>query len=149
MQARLPNPSDPRTFTRCKLDLDERRSHAQEYALHKDLLKLRREDPVLSAQRRGGLDGAILAEDAFVLRFIGDKTGDDRLLVINLGRDVRLNPAPEPLLAPPWRTQWEVIWTSEDPHYGGMTTPPLESPEFNWHIQGEAAVLLRPTVASG
>lgn len=144
MQARLPDPSDPTTFTRCKLDLTERRKHAEEYALHKDLLRLRREDPVLSAQRRFGLDGAVLAEDAFVLRFFGTQHGDDRLLVINFGRDVRLNPAPEPLLAPPENMLWEVVWSSENPRYGGMTTPPLESPEFNWHIQGEAAVLLKP-----
>jgi maltooligosyltrehalose trehalohydrolase len=145
MQARLPHPSDPMTFTRCKLDLSERRQHAAEYALHMDLLRLRREDPVLSGQRaRRGIDGAVLAEAAFVLRFFGEDHGNDRLLVVNLGREVRFQPAPEPLLAPPDHALWEIAWSSEDPRYGGVTTPPLETPEFNWHIQGEAAVLLRP-----
>ena len=85
---------------RSKLDLAERQRHAGMYALHRDLLRLRREEPVFRAQRRGGMDGAVLAPEAFVLRFFGTHH-DDRLLVVNLGRDLHLNPAPEPLLAPP------------------------------------------------
>ena len=85
---------------RSKLDLAERQRHAGMYALHRDLLRLRREEPVFRAQRRGGMDGAVLAPEALVLRFFGTHH-DDRLLVVNLGRDLHLNPAPEPLLAPP------------------------------------------------
>lgn len=144
MQARLPDPSDPMTFVHSKLDLKERFRHAQEYNLHKDLLRLRREDPVLSDQRRGGVDGAVVGPEAFVLRFFGATPDTDRLLVVNLGRDVNFNPSPEPLLAPPYQMLWQVVWTSEDPRYGGWGTPPLESPEFNWHLQGEAAIVLVP-----
>jgi maltooligosyltrehalose trehalohydrolase len=152
MQARLPHPGDPMTFARCKLDLNERHTHAEEYNLHKDLLRLRREDPVLASQRKWGVDGAVLGGEALVLRYFGERHGDDRLLVVNLGRDVVLNPAPEPLLAPPAAALWQVAWSSEDPRYGGMTTPPLESEDFNWRIQGEVAVLLKPqavTVETG
>ena len=39
-----------------------------------------------------------------MLRFFGDG-GDDRLLLVNLGRDLHLDPAPEPLLAPPEGTR--------------------------------------------
>ncbi|HEX9016751.1 MAG TPA: malto-oligosyltrehalose trehalohydrolase [Chloroflexota bacterium] len=42
VQAMLPDPSDPETFGRCKLDLSERTSHGWAYALHRDLLRLRR-----------------------------------------------------------------------------------------------------------
>jgi maltooligosyltrehalose trehalohydrolase len=142
MQERLSNPTAPETFARSKLDLSERQRHAWAYALHRDLLQLRRQEPVFRAQRRGGLDGAVLAPDAFVLRFFG-AGGDDRLLVVNLGRDVHLNPAPEPLLAPPARQQWQTQWSSEHPLYGGSGTPPLED-EANWHLPGRAAVVLRP-----
>ena len=114
MQARLRDPADPETFARSKLDLSERQRHAGMYALHRDLLRLRREDPVFRAQRRGGLDGAVLAPEAFVLRFFGT-AGDDRLLVVNLGRDLLSSPAPEPLLAPPEGMVWEMLWSSEDP----------------------------------
>lgn len=99
-------------------------------------------DPVLRSQRPGGVDGAVLGPDAFVLRFFAED-GHDRLLVVNLGHDLHFDPAPEPLLAPPEEMHWETLWSSEDPCYGGTGTPPLES-EDNWRIPGEAAVLLLP-----
>ena len=142
MQARLPDPADPETFARSKLDLAERQRHAAIYALHYDLLQLRREDAVFRAQRHGGLDGAVLGPEACVLRYFGAR-GDDRLLLVNLGRDLHLHPAPEPLLAPPEGMHWQLLWSSEDPRYGGGGTAPLEDEE-NWHIPGHAAVVLRP-----
>ncbi len=143
MQARLPDPGDPMTFVRSKLDLRERQSHAEEYALHRDLLRLRREDSVFRKQQgQRVLEGSVLGLEAFVVRFFSDIEGDNCLLIVNLGRDLTLNPAPEPLLAPPENTRWIIDWTSEDPRYGGWGTPPVETAD-NWHIQGEAAVVLR------
>jgi len=46
----------------------------------------------------------VLPEEAFVLRFFGDEHGD-RLLVVNFGRDLRLDPAPKPLC-------WLLRWTA-------------------------------------
>ena len=146
MQAWLVDPAALETFMRSKLDLAERQRHAGMYALHRDLLRLRREEPVFRAQRRGGMDGAVLAPEAFVLRFFGTHH-DDRLLVVNLGRDLHLNPAPEPLLAPPAGRRWQTLWSSEDPRYGGSGTPPLED-EANWHLPGRAAVVLRPVAGA-
>jgi maltooligosyltrehalose trehalohydrolase len=143
MQARLPDPGDPMTFVRCKLDHNERRTHTQVHDLHRDLLRLRREDPVFARQEHGVVDGEVLGPEAFVLRFFGEQEGDDRLLIVNLGRDVHVNPAPAPLLAPPAGALWEMAWTSEDARYGGWGTPPLET-ENNWRLQGETAVVLRP-----
>jgi len=145
MSALLPDPAGPETFARSKLDLGERARHAAVYDMHRDLLRLRREDAVFSEQRAGALDGAVLGDEAFVLRFFG-ADGDDRLLVVNLGVDLRLSPAPEPLLAPPEGMVWEVLWSSEDPRYGGMGTAPLESEE-GWRLPGHAAVALAPVVA--
>ncbi len=144
-QAPLADPADPRTFERCKLDFTERQSHAEWYALHRDLLKLRREDPVFRAEKPRGVDGAVLAPEAFVLRFFGDG-GDDRLLLVNLGRDLHLDPAPEPLLAPPYNMLWDVLWTSEHPRYGGDGTTPPDTDE-NWRIPGQATVALAPRPA--
>jgi maltooligosyltrehalose trehalohydrolase len=143
IHSRLPDPSDLRTFERSKLDLSERHRHTEAYTLHRDLLRLRRQDPVLHSQRPGGVDGAVLSSAAFVLRFFAEN-GHDRLLLVNLGRDLHVDPAPEPLLAPPEHMRWKTLWSSEDPRYGGSGTPPLES-EDNWHIPGEAAVVLTPT----
>ena len=47
MQAQLADPSALGTFERCKLDWTEREAHAEAYALHRDLITVRREDPVL------------------------------------------------------------------------------------------------------
>ena len=142
VQALLPKPSAPETFERCKLDFSERESHAEAYALHKELLKLRRADKTLRSQGAAGVDGAVLGERAFVLRFFGEN-GDDRLLLVNLGRDLRLSPTPEPLLAPPEEKNWMLLWSSEDPRYGGLGTPDVETEEY-WRIPGEALVVLRP-----
>ena len=142
VQAVLPKPSAPETFERCKLDFLERESHAEAYALHKELLKLRRADKTLRSQGAAGVDGAVLGERAFVLRFFGEN-GDDRLLLVNLGRDLRLSPTPEPLLAPPEEKNWMLLWSSEDPRYGGLGTPGVETEEY-WRIPGEALVVLRP-----
>jgi maltooligosyltrehalose trehalohydrolase len=146
VQATLADPGDEATFRRCKIDWSQRERHAEALALHVDLLRLRREDAVFRAQRPRGVDGAVLGERAFVLRFFGEG-GEDRLLLVNLGGDLHLDVAPEPLLAPPEGKQWEVQWSSEEPRYGGGGTPPVET-EDGWNLPGEAAVVMRPAEAA-
>jgi maltooligosyltrehalose trehalohydrolase len=135
------DPGAPETFQRCKLDLSERERHAGTYQLHEDLLRLRRDDPVIAAPAR--FDGAVLTAHAFVLRFFSEKFDADRILVVNLGTDLAFTPAPEPLLAPIAGHGWRILWSSEAPLYGGGGTAPLET-KANWMIPGEAAVLLEP-----
>jgi maltooligosyltrehalose trehalohydrolase len=142
-QQYIANPDSPQAFERCKLDFAERESHAEAYRLHRDLLKMRREDLVFRSQRIGGVDGAVLGPEAFVLRYFG-ANGDDRLLLVNLGLDLHLDPAPEPLLAPPEGRAWDVLWSSESGCYGGNGQAPLETEE-NWRIPGHAAVVLKPS----
>ncbi len=113
-------------FMLSKLDLDERKTHGQTYDLYKDLLKMRMEDPVFSLQRHRGLDGAVLTEKAFVLRYFGDGL-NERLVLINLGLDTRLGPLPEPLLAPPDGGNWQLMWSSEDLRYGGWGTRHIDT----------------------
>lgn len=142
MRACQHDPGDRATFDRCKLDFSERETHAGVYQLHKDLLRLRRDDPVFRSQRPGGVDGAVIADEAFILRYFGREAGD-RLLIVNFGRDLTLDPAPEPLFAPPEDRLWEVLWSSEDASYGGCGTAPLETAD-NWRIPGHSAVALHP-----
>ncbi len=138
------DPSDPATFERCKLDHTERETHPQLYSLHRDLLRLRREQAVFRAQRKHGVDGAVLAEEAFLLRFFAEdgEDSDDRLLLVNFGIDLNLSPAPEPLLAPPSGCEWVTLWSSEDPKYGGTGTAAVEAGA--WRIPGHAAIVLKP-----
>jgi maltooligosyltrehalose trehalohydrolase len=144
MKEYLAPPGDRATFERCRLDLSERARHAAAYALHRDLIALRREDAAFRAQRTGGVDGAVLGPEAFVLRFFGERSDEDRLLVVNLGRDLPLATVAEPLLAPPQGHRWEVRWTSEHPRYGGCGLPALAVDE-SWRLAGHTAVVLRPT----
>lgn len=124
----LPRPDDRATFERCKLDHEHR--DEQSVALHRELLALRREFPFDAP-----MHGAILSDACFALRWFGD---DDRLLLINLGRALFLDPAPEPLLAPPAGfARWRLLWSSE----------PMPEPEMkdHWQIAGESAAVLRPS----
>jgi maltooligosyltrehalose trehalohydrolase len=168
---RIPDPAAPETFELCKLapfspaqPQDDRnhpaglgalarREHQRRtaaLALHRDLLRLRRDDPVFRLQGEAGLDGAVLGPGAFVLRFFappaaaGDGFPLDRLLLVNLGRDLHLGGPSEPLLAPPLDARWEPLWSSEELRYGGSGAPPPEDAAGRWHIPGQAAVALRP-----
>jgi len=139
---RIDDPAAPATFAKCKLDETQKR---QEWvALHSDLFALRKTDPTIHGQGRHGIDGAVLGESAFVLRFFGERADTDRLLLINLGADRHLVPAPEPLLAPPNGRPWRVLWSSEAPRYGGEGVVPSDT-EDGWRIRGESATLLAPS----
>ncbi len=139
------DPSDPKTFERSRLDHTEVETHAETYHLHRDLLRLRREDPILSRQGEFGIDGAILSAQSFVLRYFSPRYTDDRLLLVNIGVDLELNPSPEPLLGPPAGKAWKTLWSTEDPHYGGCGMIEPDSEE-NWRIPGQAAVVLYPVL---
>jgi maltooligosyltrehalose trehalohydrolase len=139
----LDDPGAPETFERCKLDRRERESHAAVYALHVDVLRLRREDAVFSSPRRGGVDGAVLSASAFALRFFTPDHRGDRLLVVNLGPAIERGSFAEPLLAPPADGDWSLQWSSDDVAYGGPgIAPPF--PDEWWYIPAEAALVLTP-----
>jgi maltooligosyltrehalose trehalohydrolase len=141
-QAAVPDPGDPASFERCKLDHSERAANAAALSLHRDLLALRREEAAFRAPRAGRLAGAVLAEAAFALRFAGPN-GDDRLLVVNLGAERTLSPAPEPLLAPAAREAWELLWSSERLEYGGGGARCPVDEEGRWRLPAESASVLR------
>jgi maltooligosyltrehalose trehalohydrolase len=140
MTALLADPGDPETFRRCVLDFGERRTHKGAYALHRDLLRLRRTDPVLGP-RPARVDGAAIGERAWLLRYFGEP--GDRVLLVNLGTDLTLAPMPEPLLAPPEDRAWQILWSSESPSYGGSGPPSLYR-DGSLHLPGESAMVLRP-----
>jgi maltooligosyltrehalose trehalohydrolase len=145
MQSRIPDPTDERVFQSCRLDFSERESHRQAYALHRDLLKLRRDKLAFGNQRPPSVDGATLDDEIFILRFFCGQKGD-YLLFVNLGVDKHLTPVPEPLLAPPLASEWSLVWSSEDPRYGGGGALPVESPK-SWFMPGKAAFLLHAKIA--
>jgi maltooligosyltrehalose trehalohydrolase len=134
----LPDPGDEQSFQCSKLDWSECRE-GPALRLHRDLLRLRREDPVISRQGSGGFDGAVLGQRAFLLRWF-DAAEGDRLLVVNLGDDIVERPMPEPLLAPPRGGSWALLWSSEHAAYDGGGTLPLD-PAVGWQLPGQSATL--------
>jgi maltooligosyltrehalose trehalohydrolase len=134
----LAEPDDPATFERCKLDSSERGTHAEALALHRDLLALRRDDAAIAAQPV--VEGAVLTDTAYVLRWTGD-VQSDRLLFVNLGPEHLLDVLSEPLLAPPAAMTWNVRWSSEEPRYGGPGVAPIEG-DAGWRLPAEAAMLM-------
>ncbi|HEY2905253.1 MAG TPA: malto-oligosyltrehalose trehalohydrolase [Vicinamibacterales bacterium] len=142
-RATLDDPASPATFERCKLDFTEREGHIDAYRLHEDLLRLRREDAAFQTTRERNVDGAVLSPHAFMLRLFANEHSDDRVLIVNLGADLMRRSIAEPLLAPPPERDWTVLWSTEDPRYGGGGLSNLW-PNGAWRIPGESAVVLAP-----
>jgi maltooligosyltrehalose trehalohydrolase len=138
----LSPPADAATFERCKLDFAERERNAGTYALHRDLLRLRRETPAFSQQRSDRLYGAVLSSRALVVRFLCPEA--DALLFLNLGDDLDLRPMPEPLLAPPEARDFRLLWSSEHPRYGGagVGTPHADG---RWRLPAQSALVFIAT----
>ena len=144
MAACFSGPADEKTFIRCKIDWSEIEKNQQALQMIKDLLKLRREDEAFAAQI-GKIDGAVLGVNAFLLRYFMERD-EDRLVIVNLGIDLELARAPEPLLAPPENKMWRLLWSTEDPAYGGSGTPTPET-ENGWRFPAESALVLAPVTA--
>jgi maltooligosyltrehalose trehalohydrolase len=157
--ARLDDPSSESTFLRCKLDWSERHrgAHAATLALVGDLIRLRRSDPTFRRQSLADrsvntheeiiarpVDGAVLGDGAFVLRYFGETREQDRLIAVNLGRRLHAAPLAEPLIAPPKDMLWRPIWSSEAPTYGGFGTPPIDTDNGGWWLPAESAIVLAP-----
>jgi len=137
----LDDPCSAETFERCRLDFRERETHRAAYALHADLLALRRS---LQPFRRTGLDGAVLSPTTLAIRFFSDSHAADRLLIVNLGPDLRRHSIAEPLLAPPAGTDWAVAWCTEDPKYDGRGVGKVVDDQGHWLVPAECAVFLEP-----
>ena len=95
------------------------------------------------------IQGAVVNQDCFVLRWHNPSVSnatEDRLLLLNLGRDYHWQASAEPLLAPAVGCDWQILFSSEDVIYGGSGTALLNLAD--WYIPGHAAILLKPTFVS-
>lgn len=143
------DPSDEKTMEVCRIDWRQRETHAATLRMHRDLIRLRKTDPVLASQRGAAdcaLDGAVLDDHAFALRYRSLEHGD-RLVLVNLAIGLTLHPNPEPLLAPPAGARWHTIWSSECVEYGGYGTPEIDMEGRGFRIPAQCAVLLGATAA--
>jgi maltooligosyltrehalose trehalohydrolase len=43
------------------------------------------------------------------------------------------------MLAPPVGKEWQLLWSSEEPYYGGLGTPSFDGK--TWRVPGHSAVV--------
>ncbi|HEU0035486.1 MAG TPA: malto-oligosyltrehalose trehalohydrolase [Kofleriaceae bacterium] len=141
-QAALVDPCDESTYRACLLDPAQRTLDNPIVRLHRDLLRLRRDDPAFTDLRPDALDGAVLSASAFCVRYFQPDPARDRLLLVNLGPTFSQPVVPEPLVAPPFGG-WKLVWSSEDPQYGGHGTPPPFT-RLRLGIPAHAAIVCAP-----
>lgn len=142
MLQRLADPADPATFAQSKLDWSEAERNKGLVALHRDLLTLRRTDPTFSQEAVRRVDGAVLGDGAFLLRYLTPEPEGHRLLLFNIGRDLPMAVLAEPLMAPPDGRVWSLAWSSEHPDYDGAGRRPFD-PEHFWILPGDCTLMLR------
>ncbi len=141
-RARIPDPQDEATFRRSKLDPGERARHAPMERLYRDLLALRRHDPVLRVPDRTATHAAPLTADVLAVhRWRG---AEQRLLLVNFGAAVRL-PALESPLVPPSAS---LVWWSRDARYGGDGAAPTRA-HGAVHLPARCAALFAWSAPAG
>ncbi len=136
----LPDPADESTFTECKLDWSKFDKESPAWRLHYDLLQLRKFDPMISRLDNRLIHSCVIRDGCFALRWHADNGEQDRLLLVNFGRDYRWLCVAEPLVAPPPGRDWRILFSSEDARYEGSGTALLDTK--NWNIPGHSAILL-------
>ena len=140
-------PDGERALQLSQLNLTERAGRKTCLQFHRTLLKVRREDPVFAAQNAADLRGVVLSDTALALRYLGPNQEGDRLILLNLGRELQLSPCPHPLLAPPPRRQhWVPMLSSEEVRFGGSgaTYPGMEG---DWRLSDSTAVVMKSVTA--
>jgi maltooligosyltrehalose trehalohydrolase len=129
LRASIPDPQSPETFLRSRLDLSERELNAPIYALYRELLRQRREDPVLRVQARDQVRAdTIGAKIVAVHRWHGHQ---HRLLVANFGPSVGIRIGDHPSLADLPDGGWQLLLATSERRFGGTGA--------NCLILGEAA----------
>lgn len=141
MQKRLSEPSARATFEQSKLDWREASLNEGLVRLHKDLLARRTQDSTFRQNVARHVDGAVIGESAFLLRYITPDAAGHRILLVNFGRDIQMAVTAEPLLAPPQDMGWELSWSSEHPDYDGAGRVAF-NPRKAWLLPSDCALLL-------
>jgi maltooligosyltrehalose trehalohydrolase len=138
----VPDPQAEATFLRSKLDLSERETNAPMLALYTELLRLRREDPVLRVQdrartRAAGLSAAVLAVHRWT-------AAGNRLLLANTEREpVRIawENLPRSLGLPKSAAGWVPLLSTGEARFGGSAGLPTADAD-GIALPGMTAVVL-------
>jgi maltooligosyltrehalose trehalohydrolase len=137
----VPLPYTKEAFDLSKID-QSKRSHSNPiYTMYCDLIKIRLSDPIFAKNGPTFIDGAVIDENIFCIRYKGNNSSEDRLLICNIGIDTTLSSIPEPLIAPPDGHTWMNAWYSENTLYGGSGAQELFS-ENKYHLTGKTVYFL-------
>ncbi|WP_437638769.1 malto-oligosyltrehalose trehalohydrolase [Sorangium sp. So ce854] len=130
--AEVPDPQDPRTFQRSKLDWNERQrpEHAGVLAWYRELLGLRAAHPALRRRGRGDFSVEAIASGALRVERRGGETSVIALVALRGALDVDLG-----------RPDARALAFSEEPRFGGAAQrAPLERGRAAF--EGPAALLV-------
>jgi maltooligosyltrehalose trehalohydrolase len=115
---RFPDPQDEATFLASKLDREEseREPGRGVLTLYGELLRLRREDPVLAPQDRFAMTVRAVDDDALVVEMAHE--GAKRMLVLNTdgAREIALDAGAG--------REWSVLMSTEELRFGGDGSVP-------------------------
>lgn len=139
----IPDPQARETFERSKIDWSElERSPGKEmFALHRALLRLRREEPPMAATARTDFDVVVLADELLAIRRRGRRFGDPLLFVIGLKGGGTISLAARDETRAPAGSDWHVELDTEAKAYGGTTPARLAGDTLT--LAGPSAVVLR------
>jgi maltooligosyltrehalose trehalohydrolase len=130
-QARIPDPQDVQTHQRSMPDHAERDENADVYALYRDLLAMRRDDPVLKRQDRLAMRARALSQHVLAIRRSHD--GQERLLLANFGDEAAEISAPTAgAVGVVESDAWRVVWS----------TPGTAPPTSIWSVPPRSGRLL-------
>jgi maltooligosyltrehalose trehalohydrolase len=146
MRETIPDPQAESTFLASKLAWSERETHAGTLALYRELLRLRREDPVLSVNDRNRTEAfAASAQVVVIHRWSG---GEHRVLIANVGQAVqmprewleRVEGGPD--------AEWALVLSTDESRFGGkgrspavdagrrtLTMPPRTAALFRFNVR--------------
>ena len=139
----IPDPQDPATFERSRLDWAERErgEHAGVLRLYRELLALRRDDPALRESGREHWSVAELGEAGLALRRGGS---DAPLLLLVLVRgEYSIPPGDLAETLLPEGMRWMPVLATEEIRFGGAGAWGRLEGDGSIHLVGPAALLLR------
>lgn len=141
----IPDPQDPQTFERCKLRWDEaERSPGKEIlALHRALLKLRREDPAMAGSSRTSMEVERLGDSLLAIRRSAGNGREALLFVVGLTAGGRATLGHTSVTSAGAGRTWTLALDTESAEHGGTTPASLAGNALVLH--GPGAVVLRST----
>ncbi len=114
----IPDPQAESTFLNSKLRLEERQTHAGIYALYTELIRLRRDDPVLAVADRARCRASAAGAEAVVMRR-WNAAGDTRVLFANWGAAAEVPVASIAALAGMPAGGWHLLLSTAETRFDG------------------------------